>query len=55
MKTDIPLGFSLRLWFDDACNELVNYFDRMDTTHWMVISACAVFFGFLCLRGTSLK
>lgn len=55
MKTAILLGFSLRLWFDDACNELVDYFDRMDTTHWMVISACAVFFGFFCLRGNSLK
>ena len=49
------LGFSLSQWFGDATHELVDYFHRMDTTHWMVISASAVVFGFFCLRGNSIN
>ena len=49
------LGFSLRQWWYEASNELMQYFNNMDTTQWMIVSACGVAFGFLCLRGTTLK
>ncbi|XZE56281.1 hypothetical protein SH139x_002382 [Planctomycetaceae bacterium SH139] len=47
------LAFSLRQWWGDATAELMRYFNSMDVTQWMIISACGVLFGFLCLRGTS--
>jgi hypothetical protein len=47
--------YSLKQWFGDASAELWHYFITMTPTHWMIISACAVFFGFLCLRGTGIK
>ena len=47
--------YSLKRWFGDASAELWHYFITMTPTHWMIISACAVFFGFLCLRGTGIK
>ena len=50
----LMFGFSLTQWFGDASHELVDYFHRMDTTHWMVISAAAVVFGFFCLRGNAI-
>jgi hypothetical protein len=48
-------AFSLSQWFSDAIQELVHYFDHLNTTEWAIISASAVAFGFLCLRGTSLR
>jgi hypothetical protein len=49
------LAFSLSIWFQDAMGELTRYFTTMNTTQWGIVSACAVGFGFLCLRGTGLK
>jgi hypothetical protein len=54
MNIDI-LAFSLSQWFQDAVAELSGYFATMNTTQWGIVSACAVGFGFLCLRGTGLK
>lgn len=48
-------GFSLSHWWYGVSSEFVRFFNTMDETHWMVISACAVVFGFLCLRGTMIK
>lgn len=55
LEATLLLGFSLTQWFADASHELVDYFHRMDTTHWMVISASAVVFGFFCLRGNAIN
>ncbi|KAA1262291.1 hypothetical protein LF1_48540 [Rubripirellula obstinata] len=49
------LAFSLTGWFQDALGELTRYFSTMNVTQWGIVSACSVFFGFLCLRGTGLK
>jgi len=43
--------FSIRVWFWDAWGEAVRYFSGMDTTHYGILAACAVAFGFLCLKG----
>jgi hypothetical protein len=48
-------GFSLSDWWTGVSAEFVRFFNNMDETQWMVISACAVLFGFLCLRGTMIK
>ena len=55
MLTALFNGFSLSGWFFDAWGELVRYFNNMSTTQWGVVSACAVAFGFLCLKGTALN
>lgn len=49
------LSNSLQLWFMDAFNELVDYFHHMSVTQWAIISAMAVSFGFLCMRGNALN
>ena len=46
------LGFSLSGWFFSAWNELVRYFHEMNATQFGVVAACAVLFGFLCLKNT---
>jgi hypothetical protein len=55
MITDGLLAFSFRNWWSQVTAELVNYFHHMDVTQWMIISACGVTFGFLCLRGTGVR
>ena len=55
MPMNTTPAFSLSQWFSDALHELVYYFDHLNTTEWAIISASAVIFGFLCLRGTSLR
>ena len=46
-------------WFASSVDELTDYFGHMFThmsvTHWSILSASAVAFGFLCLRGTGLS
>ena len=46
---------SLTTWFFDSWAELVVYFHSMSVTQWGVISASAVAYGFLCLRGNGLQ
>ena len=46
---------SLTTWFFDSWAEVVVYFHSMSVTQWGVISASAVAFGFLCLRGNGLQ
>jgi hypothetical protein len=55
MPMNTTPAFSMSRWFSDALQELVNYSDRLNTTEWAIISASAVIFGFLCLRGTSYR
>ena len=46
---------SLTTWFFASWAELVIYFHRMSVTQWGVVSASAVAFGFLCLRGSGIR
>ncbi len=55
MQFELLARFSVTDWFFSAWGELVRYFNSMDTTQWGVVSACAVAFGFLCLKGTALN
>jgi hypothetical protein len=52
MPDAILAAFSLSVWFSSATRELVYYFNHMNTMQWGIVSACAVAFGFLCLKGT---
>jgi len=46
---------SLTTWFFESWAELVRYFHDMSVTQWGVVSASAVAFGFLCLRGNGIR
>ncbi len=52
---NLLLAFSTSQWFADALYELVHYFDHLNRTEWAIISASAVAFGFICLRGNSIR
>ncbi len=49
------LAFSVSDWFADSWYELQYYGAHLTKTHWAVISATSVIFGFLCLKGNSFK
>ena len=49
------LAFSCSQWLSDNWAELIRYSSTLGTWQWGLISASAVVFGFLCLRGTGLK
>jgi len=49
------IAFSISGWFSDSLGELVRYFDHLNSTEWAIISASAVAFGFMCLKGQSLR
>lgn len=55
METAILAAFSLTGYFVDAWGEFIRYFGTMNQTQWGVVSACAVAFGFLCLKGTNVN
>lgn len=55
MQVAFIIEWSLKRWFSAVGAEFYQYFISMTPTHWMIISACGVFFGFLCLRGTGIK
>ncbi len=55
MNSPLLLGFSFSQWWYEVSSEFMKFFNNMNETQWMVISACAVLFGFLCLRGTMIK
>ena len=55
MFTSIVADFSFTLWFFDAWSDLVRYFGTMNTYQWGIVSACAVTFGFLCLKGSGIN
>ena len=48
-------AFSIKMWMSDAWAEMVHYFTKMNTTQWGIVSTAAVIFGFLCLKGTSIR
>jgi hypothetical protein len=48
-------GFSFSTWFFDSWADLVQYFHTMNTIQWGILSACAVAFGFLCLKGSGVN
>jgi len=49
------IAFSISQWFSDSLGELVRYFDHLNSTEWAIISASTVVFGFMCLRGDSIR
>ena len=53
MEITILAAFSLTGYFMDAWGEFTRYFGTMNQTQWAVVSACAVAFGFLCLKGSN--
>ena len=55
MLNALVTAFSVTDWFYSAMHELVYYFNHMNTTQWGIVSACAVTFGFLCLKGTGIN
>lgn len=55
MHIDILFAFSFSQWFFDAWGEFTRYFGTMNTWQWGVVSASAVAFGFLCMKGNSIR
>ncbi len=55
METTILAAFSLSGYFIDAWGEFTRYFGSMNQTQWGIVSACAVAFGFLCLKGSNVN
>jgi hypothetical protein len=55
MLTALLGRFSLSGWFFEAWSELARYFYGMNATHYGILAACAVAFGFLCLRGSGIN
>ena len=53
MEITILAAFSLTGYFMDAWGEFTRYFGTMNETQWAIVSACAVAFGFLCLKGSN--
>jgi hypothetical protein len=47
--------FSFSNWFSEARYDLMRYFDTLNSTEWGIISATAVAFGFICLKGDSIR
>jgi hypothetical protein len=48
-------AFSLSRWFGDATAELWRYYMGLTANQWLLVAACCVFFGFMCLRGNMIK
>ena len=55
MLLGMLIDWSIKRWFSDVGAEFYNFLITMTPTHWMIISACGVAFGFLCLKGTGIK
>ena len=53
METTILAAFSISGYFMDAWGEFTRYFGHMNEMQWGIVSACAVGFGFLCLKGSN--
>jgi len=49
------IAFAFDQYFRDVIGEFVRYFDHLNSTEWAIISASAVTFGFVCLRGTTIR
>jgi hypothetical protein len=52
---EIFSDFSVQIWFADAIYELKDYFRQLTSTQWGIICAASVVFGFLCLRGFTIR
>lgn len=55
MEATLLASFTLSGWFMDVWTELTRWFSTMNTTQWGIVSASAVIFGFLCLRGSDVN
>lgn len=45
----------LAAWLFTAWDELTAYFETMSVIQWCIVSASAVVFGFLCLKGNPIR
>ncbi len=54
-KLQTFLGLGFRDWFSEALDELLRYVGDMNTTQWGILSACAVAFGFFCMRSQDVR
>jgi len=55
MLTAALIAFSIQTWFRDSTGELLRYFSQLNTTQWGIVSACAVAFGFFCMRSHDVR
>ena len=55
MQSAIVTAFSITGWASEAWNELVRFYWSMNVTQYGVVAACAVAFGFICLKGTGIN
>ena len=51
MKSAFLASLNLRYAFED----LMRYCSDLNTTQWGILSACAVAFGFLCMRSNDVR
>ncbi|EMI51859.1 hypothetical protein RSSM_06705 [Rhodopirellula sallentina SM41] len=49
------LAFSVVDWFWDSWYELRHYATHLNKTQWAIMAAASVLFGFVCLKGNTLK
>ncbi|WP_153556900.1 hypothetical protein [Roseimaritima sediminicola] len=50
-----PLSIASSFSFRYALDDLVRYCNNLNMTQWGILAACAVAFGFLCMRSTDLR
>jgi hypothetical protein len=55
MLTPLLLGSFLTDWIYQAQSEFTRGFNSMSVTQWGIVSAVAVIFGFLCLKGNAVR
>lgn len=49
------LAYSVVDWFWDSWYELQYYGAHLNKTQWAIMAAASCLFGFLCLRGNTLR
>ncbi len=52
---NIALLVAYRFSFHYAFEELVRYCSHLNSTQWGILSACAVAFGFLCMKSNDVR
>lgn len=52
---DILSNLSVQSWFSAALYELHDYFQHLNKTQWVILSAGSLLFGVLCLRGVTVR
>ncbi|EMI44366.1 hypothetical protein [Rhodopirellula sp. SWK7] len=55
MMDYLLLAFSVTDWFWDSWYELRHYATHLNKTQWAIMAAASCVFGFVCLKGNSLR